>query len=190
MIDSIKIVSKLTPSIMTEIDRILGNKPVPRVSAKIETNFQTPIQLNQPQRWWLRISFLLNVFYFLTFSHFSLFVVHIVYALCVHVFFLKQLISTLWLCFTTSRFKLSLVSRLSKYWSSVFLTWFQNIVLLSWLSCEHKTHWTTLATTNAEASVGCSSCISSISISVWKLFLLHSFSLFHQLFSFFCLALF
>ena len=45
-----KVVSKLTPTIMADIDRILGNKPVVRVSTKTETNFQTNIQLPQPQR--------------------------------------------------------------------------------------------------------------------------------------------
>jgi len=45
-----KIVSKLTPSIMADIDRILGNKPAVRVPTKTETNFQTHIQLPQPQR--------------------------------------------------------------------------------------------------------------------------------------------
>ncbi len=46
----LKIVSKLTPAIMADIDRILGNKPTMRLSTKGEVNFQTQIQLPQPQR--------------------------------------------------------------------------------------------------------------------------------------------
>lgn len=46
----LKIVSKLTPAIMADIDRILGNKPIVRLSTKSEVNIQTPIQLPQAQR--------------------------------------------------------------------------------------------------------------------------------------------
>ncbi|CAF1433760.1 unnamed protein product [Adineta ricciae] len=49
-LNSLQIVSKLTPSVMTDIDRILGNKPTVRVSTKNETNFQTHVQLPQAQR--------------------------------------------------------------------------------------------------------------------------------------------
>jgi len=45
-----KIVPKLTPAVMADMDRILGNKPIMRVSTKGEVNFQTPIQISQPQR--------------------------------------------------------------------------------------------------------------------------------------------
>jgi hypothetical protein len=35
---------------MTDMDRILGNKPALRIPAKGEINLQTQIQLSQPQR--------------------------------------------------------------------------------------------------------------------------------------------
>lgn len=35
---------------MADIDRILGNKPVMRLSTKGEINFHSQIQLPQPQR--------------------------------------------------------------------------------------------------------------------------------------------
>jgi potassium voltage-gated channel Shaker-related subfamily A beta protein 2 len=43
-INSLQIVSKLTSSMMADMDRILGNKPTIRISAKGEVNFQTQIQ--------------------------------------------------------------------------------------------------------------------------------------------------
>jgi len=49
-INSLQIVSKITPSIMADIDRILGNKPAMRITTKNETNVQTQIQLTPVQR--------------------------------------------------------------------------------------------------------------------------------------------
>ncbi|CAF3929802.1 unnamed protein product [Rotaria magnacalcarata] len=43
-INSLHIVSKLTPLLMTDIDRILGNKPNSRIAKKNETLQQQPIQ--------------------------------------------------------------------------------------------------------------------------------------------------
>jgi hypothetical protein len=45
-----KIVSKLTSSMMADMDRILGNKPAIRIPTKGEVNFQTQIQIPQAQR--------------------------------------------------------------------------------------------------------------------------------------------
>lgn len=45
-LNSLQVMSKLTPSVMADIDRILGNKPVPRITNKVETNLQTQIQLS------------------------------------------------------------------------------------------------------------------------------------------------
>ncbi|UJR38140.1 hypothetical protein I4U23_030818 [Adineta vaga] len=49
-LNSLQIVSKLTPPIMADIDRILGNKPTVRISTKTESNIQTPVQLPHTQR--------------------------------------------------------------------------------------------------------------------------------------------
>jgi predicted aldo/keto reductase-like oxidoreductase len=49
-INSLQIVAKLTPAIMADIDRILGNKPVPRVSTKSEVHFQSPLPSSPGQR--------------------------------------------------------------------------------------------------------------------------------------------
>ncbi|CAF0849610.1 unnamed protein product [Adineta steineri] len=49
-LNSLQIVAKLTPSIMADIDRILGNKPIVRITTKNETTLPTTIQLPQSQR--------------------------------------------------------------------------------------------------------------------------------------------